>query len=353
MTSRPRAALAALLLLACRDRRRAAPAEPPPPAAAASDVPAPQGPPPRPAPAWCWRPRHAVDVRAIDARGAVWAIEGRYLLDETRGIATDMPQEIPCPSPARWALSFDADDRAFALAAGRFYVRAGRSEPFRVTPLCTDVGGAPWSLMRNGGYGLVNTPPRGGRAMLLTNDRTGAMGWFAVTAMEDSITEAALDGDRSVATLSAGGHLIVVDQVRVVAGEVLATRSELFAGMRRTPAGLVVWRDASPTTRALLLADALGGEFTRVESEHPASRTLAVFRLDLARVVAVTDQGIELSSDNGEHFARVLAQPLDARRGERAGAGWLAGHHPAVAFTDGIATDDCAAADGGVDAGAR
>jgi len=282
-----------------------------------------------------------VDVRAIDARGAVWAIEGRYLLDETRGVATDMPQEIPCPSPARWALSFDADDRAFALAAGRFYVRAGRDEPFRVTPLCTDVGGAPWSLLRNGGYGLVNTPPRGGRAMLLTNDRTGAMGWFAVTAMEDSITEAVLDADRSVATLSAGGHLVVVDQVRVVAGEVLATRSELFAGIRRTPAGVVAWRDASPTTRVMVMTDSLGGEFSRVESAHPASRTLGVFRLDLARLVAVTDAGIELSTDNGERFARVLARPVDDLRGARAGAGWLPGHHPAVAFTDGVATDDC------------
>lgn len=346
MILRARAALAALLLLSCRDRRRDL-TRAPDARVVAADAPAPQEPPPRPAPAWCWRAMHPVDVRAIDARGAVWAIEGRYLLDETRGVASDMPQELPCPRPARWALAFDADDRGYAVAAGRFYVRAGRSEPFRVTPLCTDVGGAPWSLMRNGGYGLVNAPPRGGRAMLLTNDRTGAMGWFAVTAMEDSLTHAVLAGDRSVATLSAGGHLVVVDQTRIVAGEVLATRSELFAGLSRTPSGILAWRDASPTDRVLVMSDSLNGEFTRVESSHPAARTLGVFRLDLARLVAVTDQGIELSTDNGVRFSRVLPRAIDARAGERAGAGWLPGRHPAVALPDGVATDDCDLRDGG------
>ena len=45
---------------------------------------------------------------------------------------------------------------AAALVDGRFYVRASRDAPFLVTPICTDVGGAPWSPRVDPG-----APPRG------------------------------------------------------------------------------------------------------------------------------------------------------------------------------------------------
>lgn len=292
-----------------------------------------------------------VDLRTLDPRGGVWAIAGRYLLDETRAAASALPEELPCPTGPTFALAFETDGRAFAIAAGRFYVRAGRDDPFRVTPLCTNVGGAPFAASRDGGFLLVSTPPRGReRSLLITRDRTGAMGWFAVTGLDPTITEAVLEGDRSMAILSAGGHLVAVDQSRVVAGEVLATQGERFTGIRRTAAGLVAWRDDTPTQRVLVMADTVGGDFTRVAASHPAARTLAVFRLDLARVVALTDRGVELSTDNGEHFARVFDRPVPEAFASRSGAGWLPGRHPALALPDGIATDDCTAVNVG-DAG--
>jgi hypothetical protein len=341
VTPRLRAAAAALLLLACRDRRATpdvARAEPVSPAPA----PTPE-PPPLPArDPWCWRAMPRASLRAIDPRGNVWAVIGPNVLDETDHSAAVLESDVPCPVAPAWSFGFDTEGRAAIVRAGRVYIRAGRNDPFRLTPLCTAVGGAPWSAMRNGGFGAVTTPPRTTeRSLLLTNDRTGAMGWFAVTALQSSITEAVLDGDRSLATLSAGGHLVVVDQQRIVAGEVAATRSELFAGLRRTPAGVVAWRDASPTQRVIVSAEGVGGEFLRIEGAHPASRTLAVFRLDLARIVAVTDAGVELSTDNGERYQRVLSRRIDAEAGARAHAGWLPHRHPAAAFPDGLATDDC------------
>lgn len=281
-------------------------------------------------------------MRAIDTRGALWSVRGTHLINETDRSALELESDIPCPMSPVWALHFDDDDRGYALLAGRFYVRAGRNAPFRHTPLCTNVRGAPWSHLNNGGFGLVTTPPRaGGRSLLLTNDREGAMGWYAITALESSITDAVLDEDRSMATLSSGGHLVVVDQRRIVAGEVLATRSERFDGLRRTGAGVVAWRDVSPTLRAVVSAERLGGEFTRAEGAHPAARTLAVMRLDLARLVAITVEGVELSTDNGEHYARVLPRAVPDEDGARAAAGWLAERHAAVALPDGVATDDC------------
>lgn len=336
------AVLAALLALSSCRRTR----PPPDPGDTPSPgLPARPTPPPRPAPPtapWCWRALPHADVRALDAQGAVWSVRGTHLIDETHSSALELQADLPCPMTPAWALAFDADDRGYALLGSRFYVRAGRNDTFRLTPLCTNVGGAPWSALRARGFGLVTTPPRaGGRALLLTNDPHGAMGWYAVTALEETITHAVLDEDRSMATLSSGGHLVVVDQRRIVAGEVLATRSETFAGLRRTPAGVVAWRDASPTLRVVVGADALGGEFTRLEGSHPASRTLAVMRLDLARLVAVTDRGVELSSDNGSTWASVLARPMTADDGARAAAGWLPQRHPALALPDGLATDDC------------
>lgn len=281
-------------------------------------------------------------MRALDAQGAVWSVRGTHLINETDRSALELQSDLPCPMTPVWALHFDDDDRGYALLSGRLYLRPRPNAPFRLTPLCTDVRGAPWSHLARGGFGLVTTPPRaGGRSLLLTNDRQGAMGWYAVTALEPSITDAVLDADRSMATLSSGGHLVVVDQRRIVAGEVLATRSERFAGLRRTSAGVIAWRDASPTRRVLVSADSLGGEFARAEGEHPASRTLAVMRLDLARVVALTDRGVELSVDNGERYERVLARAISDDDGARAGAGWLPDRHPAVALPDGVATDDC------------
>lgn len=265
--------------------------------------------------------------------------QGR-LFDETHNAVSELPSERECPARGAWALEFLPDGRAFAVLDSRFYVRRDRASGFAVTPMCTDIAGSPYTPRAEGGYAfVVHTWPAAGLGMMLTNDATGASGWYAITALDRTITAAVLDPQHSSLTLANEGHLIVVDQTQHVAGEVLAAHGALFQGLSRTPAGVVAWRDEGDAERVLVLGDATVGPFVDQRSARPArSHTTAVFRADLARVIAVTDAGIEVSSNRGAAFSSVLRSEIPL---ERPTLGWLAGRQIAVATRRGVASARC------------
>lgn len=354
----PRAPLLALALFACRSR--ATPNESPAPDAAharepsRSPSPAPATPPANVPPAtpptgagaaWCWQALPHVDLRAIDRHESLWSVRGRALENETHHDVMELPEEVPCPTRGAWQMEFGEQGSAFALVDSRFYVRSSERVGFAVTPMCSDVSGAPWSSHEGGGFGfVVHTWEPAGPGLMLTRDGTGSMGWYAITALDRTMTAAVMDRHHSLLTLSSGGHLILVDQVNTVAGEVLATQSETFAGLTRSAAGIVAFRDASATTRTLVFTEAVDGPFERVTGTRPpGGATRAVYRVDPVRFVAVTEGGIELSLDRGEHFETVL--PVSALPSPsalaRTSAGWLAGHVLAVATTEGVASERC------------
>ncbi len=298
----------------------------------------PQTPPPTP---WCYTPRPLADLRAIDARGSVWSITAGKITDETHGVTSPLADEIPCPSRGGWGLEFTREGSAFALVDSRFYVRPQTDAPFGVTPMCTDVAGAPWSPRVEGGWAFVaRTWPANGPGMMLTNDRSGESGWYAVTALDNTLAYAVLEPDRSMVFLANQGHLLFVDQTRHVAGEVLLSHGSLFTGLGRTPAGVVAFRDQGTTRRVLVTAGtSVQQPFAETVGERPVGpATRAVFRADVARVLAVTDAGVELSTDRGAHWVRVLDTPTPL---ERPAFGWLEGAHPALTTRTGIATDHC------------
>lgn len=343
MTPRRAAALCLALTTSCRPRahRDGAVDVPSPRDVAVVRAPAPAAPIAR----WCWQPRQRVDVRALDADGGLWSIVGHTLLDETHEVASPMEVERPCPTPGRWSLEFRDDGTAFALADSRLHTRAAAHAPFRVAPMCSDLGGAPYARALDGGWHFIANTWRMGATVMSTRDVTGSAGWFATTAVERSTTSVVVSPDRSMLTLANEGHAILVDNARTVAGELLPAHGELFAGITRRDAGVVAFRDASPTRRVLLVAETVTGDYARVESERPAGTpTRAVFAVDLARFVAVTDDAVELSVDRGEHFVEVFrtaAGDGGGARLERPSVGWLPGHTLAVATRDGLVAEAC------------
>ncbi len=349
MTAR-RVALLALLssLGACRRRGPALPASAPSPHDAAAAR-APEQPPegsaaPPARDPWCWQPRPTAQARAFAPDGHVWALRDGAVYDESASARFVLPAaEMPCPRLGRWALSFGEGGSVFVVAEGRLYVRAPGHE-FAVTPLCGDLGPAAASPWQAGGYGFVSNGRIAGEpSLLLTHDPEGRHGWYAVTALAPTLRAIVLDRNRSMLTLNGRGQLVVVDQVHTVAGEVLAARGEAFVGLSRTEEGALAWRDTGDTGRVLVWGTRLEGEFARVEAERPrGSGTLYAAALDLARFVAVTAEGVELSSDGGHRFVRVLHRRLAPTGAPTdASAGWIAPGEPAVAFRDGIARASC------------
>lgn len=300
----------------------------------------PSVPPVPPAP-WCFTPLPTADLRAIDGHGHVWSITHGRISDETAGVTTVLPDEIACPVRGGWGMEFAREGSAFALVDSRFYLRPAGDTAFRVTPMCSDVAGAPWSRRAEGGWSfVVRTWPASGPGMMLTNNSTGDSGWYAVSALDSTLTAAVLEPDRSMVLLANHGHLLFVDQTRHVAGEVLASHGALFSGLGRSAAGVVAFRDDGPTRRVLVTSgDSVQEPFTEVPGERPTGTpTRAVFRSDVARVLAVTDTSVELSTDRGAHFIRVLTIPDPLQRPT---FGWLQGAHPALAVRQGLVTDHC------------
>jgi hypothetical protein len=332
-----------LLAAACRRPPRAAlgAATPRPDATAATgpETAAPVAP-------WCFERMPRVDLRAIDDEGRLWALRGDALSRDGDAHPATLPDEIPCPARGAYALEFFDGGAAAALVDGRFYVRASRDSPFLVTPICTDVGGAPWSPRAAGGWHVVaNARPAIGPAVLVTREASAATGWYAVTALDRSITAGVFDASQSLLELVNEGHLILVDQRQTVAGEVLAARGESFTTLSRTAAGVLAAHDAPGDRRVLVTSRALAEPFARVESSRDrGTPTRAAWVVDLARVFAVTDDSVEVSVDRGRSFRTVLRRdPNDGGTAafERPHVGRLRDGRLAVATRDGLAVERC------------
>lgn len=340
----------ALALSACRSRRTNTPiadasnASPAADHTAAGDAPT-VAPTPSPVPVapWGWRATTLADVRAIDAHGAVWSVHGARLTDETHAVTTTLPDEIPCVARGFWSMEFARDGVAYLMADGRFYVRPAERAGFSVTPLCSDVRGAPWSHRAAGGWSFVSHRSDAAEpTLMLSRAVAGGTGWFAITGLDASTRAVVLDPNESFLSLAEGQHLVFVDRVNTVAGAVIAGRSDRFDGLTRTAAGIVAWRDDPGGRRLIVFSESASGPFTRVEGRRPAGPPAeAVMRVDLTRFVAVRDTSVELSNDRGERFETVLSLPSNEAgiTLARPALGWLPGHRLAVAGVGGIASE--------------
>ncbi len=283
-------------------------------------------------------------MRAIDTRGVVWSVRGGRLTDESRDVTVTLPDEIPCREGHRWAMEFARDGAAFLVADSRFYVRPTERGAWAVTPLCTDVEGAPWSRRAAGGWSFVSHRSAAVEpTLMLTRIPAADMGWFAITGLDATTTAVVLDTNDSFLTLSQGDHLVFVDRVNTVAGAVIAAQGDRFDGLTRTAAGLVAWRDDGER-RVMVFSESPSGPFTRVEGRRPSGPPArAVMRVDLARFVAVSDAAVQLSTDRGERFDTVLALPPSDAGADlsRPSIGWLQGHRLSIATRGGVASETC------------
>lgn len=276
----------------------------------------------------------------------MWATQGRALSRDDTPTSVTLADELPCPSRGTFAMEFVDGGAAFAVLDGRFYVRPTREAPFVVTPACTDLAGAPWTRRAAGGWAFVaNTWRSVGPGLLMTRESSGVSGWYAITALDRSITAGVLDGQHSLLSLINEGRLMLVDQVQTVAGEVLAADGGGFTTLSRSAAGVVAARDAAGQRRVMVTAPSLGERFERIESTRDqGAATNAVVVVDLARFVAVTDDAVELSVDHGRTFRTVLRLPpgdAGGARLERPHVGRLRDGRLAVATRDGLAVDRC------------
>lgn len=286
------------------------------------------------------------DLRAIDDQGRLWTARGLTLTRDDGAAPVTVADERPCPSRGTFAMEFVDGGAAFAVLDGRFYVRPARDAAFVVTPACTDLGGAPWTRRAQGGWAFVaNTWRAVGPGLLMTREPGGATGWYAITALDRSITAGVLDEHHSLLSVINEGRLVLVDQVQTVAGEVLAAEGGGFTTLSRSPAGVVASRDTGGARRVLVTAPTVTGTYERVDAARDASgATRAVVAVDLARFVAVTEDSVELSVDRGRTFRTVLRlAPADGggARLERPHVGRLRDGRLGVATRDGVAVDGC------------
>lgn len=299
---------------------------------------------------WCWQPRPLVEARAIGPEHHVWSLEAGVVTDETLGARYVLPDELPCPLPGPWRLGFSPNGGLYALAGGRFYVASGGAAAgarrFAVTPMCTTLEGVPFAARTTRGHAFVaNTRRSAGPAMLLSNDPSGASGWFATYALDPTLQSVVVDGAQSVLSLTGAGRLVVVDQVQTVAGELLAAHEERFEGLDRGAERIAAWRRVDAGHLTIVTATSLQGPWERIsaaiDSPAPVRRLYAV---DLARFVALTDEAVAVSTDHGAHFVTVLARPAlrtPPERVARGTTGFDAEGAWVIAFPDGEARARC------------
>jgi hypothetical protein len=305
----------------------------------ASRAAAPVAPPEVPSAPWCARVLAPADARAIDPHGHLVALRNGTIVDET---AHTPPERLPPAHPActvrRNHLAFTHDGSGAAIVEGRVYFRARGTAAWVASPACSDLGGEPWAPRTDGGgWALVGRRhPGTDPALLMTEDSAARIGWYAVTALDPTMTGLSLEGGGSFVALTAGGHAILVDRERHVAGEVLAANDVLWPMISRSDSGLVLARDESTAMRDLVLGTTVVARFERQHRPRPAGpRTLAVYAAEYGRLLAATDRGVEWSPDARSPFVEVARWTVGnaPESGEDVSMGWLGDGSPALVTT--------------------
>ncbi|MEI8258402.1 MAG: hypothetical protein WCJ30_22225 [Deltaproteobacteria bacterium] len=284
-------------------------------------------------------------ARAIDPHGHIHALRSGAVLDETSGTpAVVLPRMTPPCSAAYDHLAFAPDGSAVAISHGRVYVRAPRATVWTGTPACSDVPGEPWARRAASPGWVVVGRRQPGRdpALLMTDDPTGSTGWFATTALDPTLTAISLEPGGSFVTLTSGGHAILVDRERLVAGAVLVASDVLWDGITRTDAGLAMWHDHGASERDVVVGTTVTARFDRQHRARPVGpRTLRVFAMEYGRLVAVTDRGVEWGAAGDSPFVEVARWPEGAatHTGE-AVLGWVS-EAPALVTPDAMVARRC------------
>jgi hypothetical protein len=213
--------------------------------------------------------------------------------------------------------------------------------------MCTDLEGEPWAAREDArGWAVIGRRfPHDDAALLMTEDPSARVGWYAVTALDATMTSVLVEGSGSMLSLSAGGHLVVVDRERHVAGEVIAATHALFGSMTRTGWGIVVARDVDASTREVVVGTDLQRPFAREQRGRPAGASTArVFALQHGELLALTNRGVEWSAGPGHAFIEVVRHPASWSAGDpgsHGSFGWLDDGTPALVFPDGWARTNC------------
>jgi hypothetical protein len=212
--------------------------------------------------------------------------------------------------------------------------------------------GQPWARRQEStGWAVVaRRVPDHEAALLLTDDPSARVGWYAATALDATMTGVVLEGDGSVVALVRGGHMILVDRARSVAGGVAAAGFEMFRGLTHTGAGLAAFRDVDAATREVVVGTTVQGRFTSVRAQHPAGpQTEAVFVANFGQLLAVTDRGVEVLPPGSDRFTSVATWPTRSVDGgtprtssQNPTLGWLADGTPVIATVSSAASPRCA-----------
>ncbi|MDP3277315.1 MAG: hypothetical protein Q8Q09_19155 [Deltaproteobacteria bacterium] len=282
------------------------------------DLQDPEGPPGPEQGAMRWRylSLRAARARAVDLRGHRHALRDDAVIDEETGERQALNlDDISCQN-AHEHLAFDTHGAGYAVRAGRVFLRAAGQTRWARTPVCTNIHGEPWVSESHRGWGLLARRTDAREAAILhTRDAPGATGWYALMAVGATVSAAVLDDDGSRLVLESGGHPVLVDVTRVVAGAVLATASVPFAGVTRTGAGVVVWR-SSGDVADLLVASRARGPYVRQamslgerEERQSLGPLLGVWALDGDTRVAVLARGVVVSRGSVGHVVQRWTQP--------------------------------------------
>jgi hypothetical protein len=282
----------------------------------------------RPRP-WSVQALPAVLARAIDARGHRVALTEDSVVDESaRGARSALVfDDARCDAPLD-ALSFDEADAGYVVRAGRVFVRRPDAREWVATNVCTDIAGEPWSFEPSRGWSVIAHRSRGATpAVMVTRDRTGRYNWTVVSAAGERVGAAALDPDGSRLVLEHGGHPLMIDVTREVAGAVLATASVEFEGVTRTKNGVIVWRQSEGDVD-LLVSRLARGSYRRERVARDAGtetvRVLGVWAGALGQRVAITTRGVELFEAGRAHGREVARWPAVLNSAHGINVGWLA-----------------------------
>jgi hypothetical protein len=293
-------------------------------------------------PSWLVEALPPASARAIDARGRRVAIVDGAVVDESvSGPRAARVERLEMDANAcelpRESLSFDEEGNGYLVHAGRVFVRAHNAVQWSRTLACSNIEGEPWVLSAQRGWGVI---ARRGReavpALLFTHERDGRQGWFAVSAADPGVTGAVLDEDGSRLVLAHGGHPIMIDVTREVAGAVLATASVPFEGVSRTSSGVVVWREDG-VDLDLLVSRLARGPYQRerllrdtTRAGDPSREVLNVWAGAGGQRVVVTRSGVELRDAGAAHARTVARWPVALESAQGVSVGRLADGRLAV-----------------------